>query len=90
MTQRRVKLQARSLVKLRARAGPEVKPDPGAEDWKILRSFVGVKFNDAEKQRLWKAVAGDFVDPEGYRKARRPNLGTFIKKAIWEKIARQK
>jgi hypothetical protein len=84
----KVKLKPWTKVKPGTRAEVKLPPDPAAEDWKILKTFVGVKFNDREKQRLWPAVAPDHVDLFGHRKAQRPNLGTFIKQAIWEKVER--
>jgi len=90
----KVKLGPRSQVKpgpgdagLKVKLPPD-SVDQAAEDWKILKTFVGVKFNDAEKRRLWPAVAPDHVDLFGHRMQKRANLGTFIKQAIWEKIER--
>lgn len=53
------------------------------EGWKYLQSFVGVKFNDAEKRRLWPHVKNEFQDLFGKRRKQRPNLSTLIKKALW-------
>ncbi len=78
--------------KTRPKTRQKPKPEPVDEGWKYLRTFVGIKFNDREKARLWPAVKKQFVEtnekgkqvPKGYR----PNLGTFIKAALWEKIER--
>lgn len=91
----KVKLNTRSKVELSSRKvkhAPAIVKLPRVEheDWKILKTFVGIKFNDHEKKRLWPFVAFDHINKDGYRIARRANLGTFIKGALWEKIERMK
>jgi hypothetical protein len=62
------------------------------EGWKYLSNFVGLKFNDEEKMRLWPAVKDLYIysDMKGNetRIHRRADLGTFIKIALFERVDR--
>ena len=79
------------MVKSRKKVARKVKPHPEDEGWKRLKSFVGLKFSNAEKVRLWKHVKELYVyqaDIEGPERERhtRPNLGTFIKNTLFRAL----
>lgn len=74
MTSRKVKLRTGTKVKLHLK---------GKDDWKIIKTFNGLKFNDKEKKALWGIVKPLFSNPDGSRKSQRANLGSFIKETLW-------
>jgi hypothetical protein len=92
-TSKRVKLIAGQ--KFNSGPGQQLNKEPGlssklnrarAEDWKILKSFIGLKLNDAEKVKLWPAVRHLYLK-KGKISKERANIGTWIKEAMMEKVS---
>ena len=84
-----VKVKQRSWTKVKLKS-IKVKQSLDAEDWKILKTFVGLKFNHKEKQKLWPFVKDLYVDDLGNRKLERPNLGRLIKRILWSHFTKTK